>query len=66
MIQLQTIPDADIYMFWVCRNEECDWWNKEITRCPSSFESNGNPVCDECGQDLAYSQTAIVIHEAEA
>jgi hypothetical protein len=50
----KTVPDNHIRIWWKCK--DC---GLEITVEPTFAESSGNPVCEQCDDEMCYERTEV-------
>jgi hypothetical protein len=50
------VPDEHITMIWECA--EC---GEDAHVKPTFYECNGTPVCPECGDDMSYVKTMVLL-----
>ena len=59
------ISDEQVRHLWSCATKGCEKHGKQITVDPSAYASAGTPICGECGDDLAYHGTEVLVTAKE-
>ena len=57
------IEDANVRHIWGCNNSDCPDFHNTVEVFPTFYEDSGIPMCDECGEDMEYSHTEILIEK---
>ena len=57
----QKIPDNQVRQLWRCGTKHCGKHGEQITVDPSFYANSGLPICSECGNDLSYHGTEVLV-----
>ena len=63
-----TVPDAMVRHTWkpseLCEEDRCSDL-APVAVNPDWYEGNGTPICNECGGDMVYEKTEILVPKLE-
>ena len=53
--------DESVRQVWECRNDDCTASPQSTAVAPTFYGDKGIPVCPECGADMTYVRTEILV-----